>query len=148
MDEEIARRRESILMWVVDTCVVLDVFENDPQFGLVSARILEKLLADGIAVSPVTMVELSAAFAGDLAGQNRFLDEAGISRTEAWTVADTEAAQRAWTLYVRSRRSDNVPKRPVADILIGGFAVNRQGLITRNPADFRRWFPKLVIRGP
>ena len=103
-------------MWVVDTCVVLDVFENDPQFGLVSARILEKLLADGIAVSPVTMVELSAAFAGDLAEQNRFLDEAGIFHTEAWTVADTEAAHRAWNSYVENRRSDKVPKRPVADI--------------------------------
>ena len=135
-------------MWVVDTCVVLDVFENDPQFGLVSARILEKLLADGIAVSPVTMVELSAVFAGDLAEQNRFLDEAGIFHTEAWTVADTEAAHRAWNSYVESRRSDKVPKRAVADILIGGFAMNRQGLITRNPTDFRRWFPKLLIREP
>ena len=135
-------------MWVVDTCVVLDVFENDPQFGLVSARILEKLLVDGLAVSPVTMVELSAAFAGDLAEQNRFLDEAGIFHTEAWTVADTEAAHRAWNSYVENRRSDKVPKRAVADILIGGFAMNRQGLITRNPTDFRRWFPKLLIREP
>jgi hypothetical protein len=135
-------------MWVVDTCVVLDVFENDFQFGLVSARILEKLLVDGLAVSPVTMVELSAAFAGDLAEQNRFFDEAGIFHTEAWTVADTEAAHRAWNSYVESRRSDKVPKRPVADILIGGFAMNRQGLITRNPTDFRRWFPKLLIREP
>ena len=135
-------------MWVVDTCVVLDVFENDFQFGLVSARILEKLLVDGRAVSPVTMVELSAAFAGDLAEQNRFFDEAGIFHTEAWTVADTEAAHRAWNSYVESRRSDKVPKRPVADILIGGFAMNRQGLITRNPTDFRRWFPKLLIREP
>jgi hypothetical protein len=93
-------------------------------------------------------VELSAAFAGDLAEQNRFLDEAGIFHTEAWTVADTEAAHRAWNSYVENRRSDKVPKRAVADILIGGFAMNRQGLITRNPTDFRRWFPKLLIREP
>ena len=135
-------------MWVIDTCVVLDVFENDPRFGLASARLLEKLLADGMAVSPVTMVELAAAFAGDLTEQNRFLDEAGISYTEAWTVADTEAAHRAWNSYVQGRRSDKVPKRPVADILIGGFATNRQGLVTRNPTDFRRWFPKLLMREP
>jgi predicted nucleic acid-binding protein len=54
-------------MWVVDTCVVLDVFEHDPQFGLVSAKLLEKLLKDGLVVSPITFVELSAAFDGDLA---------------------------------------------------------------------------------
>ena len=135
-------------MWVIDTCMVLDVFENDPRFGLASARLLEKLLADGMAVSPVTMVELAAAFSGDLTEQNRFLDEAGISYTEAWTVADTEAAHRAWNYYVQGRRSDKVPKRPVADILIGGFATNRQGLVTRNPTDFRRWFPKLLMREP
>lgn len=135
-------------MWVVDTCVVLDVFENDPQFGRVSARLLERLLADGLTVSPVTMVELAAAFDGDLAEQNHFLAEAGIAQPETWTMADTAAAQAAWHAYVRARRMDRTPKRPVADILIGGFALNRQGLVTRNAADFRRWFPRLVIREP
>lgn len=135
-------------MWIVDTCVVLDVFEHDPQFGLKSARLLEKLLADGLAVSPVTMVELSAAFDGDLAEQKHFLEQAGILYSEPWTLADTDAAHRAWNAYVRSRRTDTVPKRPVADILIGGFASNRQGLITRNSSDFRRWYPSLVLREP
>ncbi|MFA5264532.1 MAG: type II toxin-antitoxin system VapC family toxin [Opitutaceae bacterium] len=135
-------------MWVVDTCVILDVFEGDPLFGRASAKLLEKLLADGLAVSPVSMVELSAAFGGDLAEQKHFLDQVGISHTEAWTAADTEAGHSAWHAYVKARRSDKVPKRPVADLLIGGFAANRQGLITRNSGDFRRWFPKLVIREP
>ena len=135
-------------MWVVDTCVVLDVFEHDPQFGLVSAKLLEKLLVDGLAVSPVTIVELSAAFDGDLAEQKLFFEQAGISHTESWTLADTETAHHAWNAYVRSRRANKIPKRPVADILIGGFAMNRQGLITRNSADFRRWFPKLLFREP
>jgi len=49
---------------------------------------------------------------------------------------------------VRARRAVKISKRPVADLLIGGFAANRQGLITRNPDDFHRWFPKLVIREP
>jgi predicted nucleic acid-binding protein len=136
------------MTWVVDTCVVLDVLEDDPQFGRASAKLLEKLLRDGLAVSPVTMVELAAAFGGDLADQKRFLDQAGIAHHEAWTAADTEAAHAAWHAYVVARRSQPIPKRPVADLLIGGFAANRQGLITRNPADFRRWFPKLLIREP
>jgi predicted nucleic acid-binding protein len=136
------------MTWVIDTCVVLDVFENDPQFGLASAKLLEKLLPEGLTVSSVTMVELSAAFDGDISEQKRFLEQAGISHSEAWTAADTDAAHRAWNTYVKTRRTDKVPKRPVADILIGGFAVNRLGLVTRNPDDFRRWFPKLLIREP
>jgi hypothetical protein len=135
-------------MWVVDTCVVLDVFENDPRFGGDSAALLEKLLADGIAVSPVTMIELSAAFDGDISEQKRFLEGAGISHSEAWTAVDIDASHKAWNDYVSSRRVDKVPKRPIADILIGGLAANRNGLVTRNPSDFRRWFPKLVIREP
>ena len=136
------------MTWIVDTCVVLDVFEDDPQFGRASAKLLQKLLPDGLAVSAVTMVELAAAFGGDLLEQKRFLDLAGISHAEAWTFSDTEVSHRAWHAYVKARRSDKIPKRPVADLLIGGCALNRKGLITRNASDFRRWFPKLVIREP
>lgn len=136
------------MTWIVDTCVVLDVFEDDPQFGQTSAKLLQKLLPDGLAVSAVTMVELSAVFGGDLLEQKRFLEQAGISHYEAWTLADTDASHRAWNAYVKARRADKIPKRPVADILIGGCALNRKGLITRNASDFRRWFPKLVIREP
>ena len=136
------------MTWIVDTCVVLDVFENDPQYGQASAKLLQKLLSDGLAVSAVTMVELSAAFEGNLLEQKRFLEQSGISHSEAWTFADTEASHRGWNTYVKARRADKIPKRPVADILIGGFALNRKGLVTRNASDFRRWFPKLVIREP
>ena len=135
-------------MWVVDTCVVLDVFEHDPEFGLPSARLLERLSVKGLCVAPVTMVELSAAFGGNLAEQKRFLDLAGISYAEGWTALDTEAAHRAWHVFVHARRLEKVAKRPVADLLIGGFAHNRDGLVTRNAGDFKRWFPKLTIREP
>lgn len=135
-------------MWVVDTCMVLDVLEDDPEFGRPSAAVLEKLLPQGLSISPVTMVELSAAFEGDLAEQKRFLDQAGISHMEPWSALDTEAAHAAWNAYVLARRAHRAAKRPIADILIGGFAVNRSGLVTRNAGDFRRWFPSLKIREP
>lgn len=135
-------------MWIVDTCVVLDIFENDPQFGEPSARLLQTLLPQGLAISPITMVELSAAFCGDLTEQKHFLTQAGISFSEPWTIADTEAAHGAWNAYVTSRRLRQAPKRPVADLLIGGYATNRQGLVTRNAKDFRAWFPKLEILEP
>lgn len=135
-------------MWVVDTCIVLDVLENDPAFGRPSARLLQKLLPQGLTISPVTMVELSAAFSGDLAEQKRFLDQAGISYEEPWTAADAELAAAAWNVYVVAKRQARAAKRPVADILIGGFAANRTGLVTRNPRDFSRWFPRLRLQEP
>lgn len=135
-------------MWVVDTCIVLDVLENDPAFGRPSAKLLQKLLPQGLTISPVTMVELSAAFSGDLAEQKRFLDQAGISYEEPWTAADTELACAAWNAYVVAKRQARATKRPVADILIGGFAANRTGLVTRHPRDFSRWFPRLRLQEP
>lgn len=114
-------------MWVVDTCIVLDVLEYDPAFGRPSAELLQKLLPQGLTISPVTMVELSAAFSGDLAEQKRFLDLVGISYQELWTAADTELACGAWNVYVVAKRQSQTAKRPVADILIGGFAANRLG---------------------
>lgn len=135
-------------MWVVDTCVVLDVLEHDPAFGRPSAGLLHKLLPQGLVISPVTMVELSAAFPGDLAEQKLFLDQAGIAYGEPWTAADTEQACTAWNSYVVAKRQAKAVKRPLADLLIGGFAANRTGLVTRNPRDFSRWFPHLKLQAP
>jgi len=39
-----------------------------------------------------------------------------------------EASHHAWNTYVQARRAGKTAKRPVADILIGGFAFNRDGL--------------------
>jgi len=39
-------------------------------------------------------------------------------------------------------------KRPIADVLIGAYAMRRSGLITRNANDFTMWFDKLAIVDP
>lgn len=135
-------------MWIVDTCVVLDILEADPTFGLSSAQCLELRLPEGLAISPVTMVELAPAFDGDLLEQKVFLDAAGISWDERWTMADTENAHTAWNTCIQAKRLTKTRKRPVADILIGAFALGRTGLITRNSDDFRPWFPALKILEP
>jgi hypothetical protein len=105
-------------VWIVDPCVVLDVFEHDPAFGRRSAELLHKLLPQWLAIGPVTMVALAAAFGGDLAEQKRFLGQAGLAYGEPWTAADTELAHAAWHACVAA-------KRPVADLPIGAFAANR-----------------------
>jgi predicted nucleic acid-binding protein len=136
------------MKWVIDTCVLIDVLEDDPAFGRKSANLLEKSLRDGLVLCPVTMVELSPAFDGNLETQKHFLEQVGIDFTDPWTLGDTECAHRAWNSYVQARRASDAPKRPLADLLIGAFASRQKGLITRNPADFRRWFPKLKLRQP
>jgi len=50
--------------------------------------------------------------------------------------------------YLQQKRQRTAGKRPVADILIGAFALRHSGLLTRNGTDFRARFPGLVMAGP
>lgn len=93
------------MAWVVDTCLVIDVAEADPAFGVASAKLLDNKRADGLTICPVTYVELAPVFNGDQTAQNEFLFNLGVTWPEAWTQADTEEAHRAWHRYVTARRA-------------------------------------------
>lgn len=136
------------MAWVVDTCVLLDVLEDDPAFGAASAELLERLLADGLEVCPVTFAELAPAFAGDRGLQEEFLAGVGVSLPPAWREDDTLAAHQGWARHVRRKRRGGHPRRPLADVLIGAHATRRSGLVTRNPGDFRPIFPDLRVMVP
>lgn len=135
-------------MWVVDTCVLVDVLEDDPEFGRLSADSLARHLDQGLVVSPITYAELSPAFGGSRALQDEFLGGVGAGWKEPWTAADTLEAHRAWGAHIARRRAGAAPKRPIADVLIGAFATRFMGLITRNPKDFRQHFPRLRLVDP
>ena len=136
------------MAWVVDTCLVIDVLEGDARYGAASAACLDHHASAGLVLCPVSYVELAPAFLGDMQRQDEFLDRVGIGHQEAWIREDTVAAHRAWRRQVTSRRAHQGLRRPVADALIGGFAVRHGGLLTRNAAGFRSLFPSLRIAVP
>lgn len=136
------------MAWVVDTCLVIDVLEADPEHGPGSRTLLKVCLGEGLLVSPITQIELAPAFGGDWARQCEFLRRAGMAFNEDWQPEDTLAAHAAWHRQVLRRRSGTAGRRPVADILIGAFALRHRGLLTRNPADFKAAFPELRMRAP
>ena len=124
------------MAWVVDSCVLLDIRMNDVEFGLSSASCLAAHLSNGLAVAPITYVELAPAFRGDALIQNAFLERNGVEWLTSWTRADTEIAHRLWAEHVQRKRAGQGSKRPVADVFIEAFALRFQGLITRNPKHF------------
>jgi predicted nucleic acid-binding protein len=136
------------MAWVVDTCVLIDVLEDDPLFGRNSALTLEAHATDGLMVCPISFAELAPAFEGNPGLQEEFLAGIGADYKQDWTWDDTLRAHEAWNAFVQRRRSGVLPKRPLADILIGAFASRHQGLITRNPDDFVKVFPDLPVRVP
>lgn len=136
------------MAWVVDTCMLIDVLEDDPKFGRSSALVLDSHAADGLVICPVTYAELAPAFQGDPTLQEEFLTGVGIDFRQDWSWEDTLRSHEAWNGFIQRRRAGLVSKRPLADIFIGAFASRHQGLITRNPDDFVGAFPDLPLRVP
>jgi hypothetical protein len=135
--------------WVVDTCIIIDVLDDDPDFGLASAEFLDRHAGDGLVICPVSYVELAPAFEGDFQRQDYFLRQVGIDCLEGWTLLDTRNAFQAWHRYVTARRSGRLSiRRPIADLQIGAFAERFRGLITRNRDYFASVFPDMAILVP
>lgn len=136
------------MSWVVDTCVLLDIFEADPDFAVSSADAMDRLGKDGLAIAPVSYIELAPAFHGDHSAQDEFLSELGIELDFGSTRDAVLAAHKAWNEHIARKRTGNVPRRPIADAMIGAYALQKGGLLTRNPSDFRSLFPRLRIETP
>ena len=136
------------MSWVVDSCVLLDIALSDPKFAKKSAKSLDALRGDGLSVCPVTLVEIGPAFGGRAEIVRQFCDGLGLASDPAWNHDDTRAAMRAWSSYVTAKRAGVADKRPIADILVGAYASRRSGLITRNTADFSRWFASMNMVDP
>ena len=136
------------MAWAVDTCVLVDVVLADPVFKHRSATLLNQRRGDGLVICPAVFVELAPALAGDLADAELFLQTVGVGYDEPWLPADTYEAFATWNRCVVRRRQNRTPRRLLPDVLIGAFASRFDGLLTRNPSDFRSVFPNLTILEP
>ena len=136
------------MAWVVDTCLLMDLVLADPVFKNRAATLLNEKSGEGLVICPPILVELAPALIGDMDDAEAFLKTVKVRFDEPWLRADTLAAFGGWHRYVARRRQDRIPRRPVADVLIGGFALRFDGLLTRNAGDFRATFPTLKILEP
>lgn len=136
------------MSWVIDTCLVIDVLEDDTEFGVASARLIDSKAEAGLVIAPVTYIELAPAFLGDRRREDEFLGLLGVALPVVWSQQDTVMAHEAWDRYVNEKRKGQMEKRPLADIMIGAFACRHAGLMTRNPNDFTDVFPGLAVATP
>lgn len=136
------------MAWVVDTDLLLDVATRDATFWRRSADLLAKQRPLGLLVCPVTYVELAPVFQGVTKDADEFLAMLGVQPRESLTMIDAKVAFVSWHLAVQRKHKEVERKRPVADVLIGAFAMRFDGLLTRNTSDFRLAFPNLTILEP
>ena len=136
------------MKWVVDTCVVLDVLKGDEAFSVMSADALDSKRHEGLTIAPITYVELSPSFGGSVIEQDRFLEELGVVVEFQGDRNAVLLAHKAWHAHILRKRAGAEKKRPIADVLIGAYAMQKGGLITRNEADFNALYPNLTIFNP
>lgn len=135
-------------MLLVDTCVLIDVADDDPTFAERSAQCLATHLPMGLLLSPISFVELAPVFNGSLPLIEEFLAGVGVSVADEFGEQERFAAFKGWARHVTHKRSGKARRRPVADALIGALALKHEGIITRNPQDFRSFYPKIIVVEP
>ena len=69
---------------------------DDPSFGATSATCLAWHLGDGLAICPISYIEMAPAFREDHRLREAFLRQAGVSWMEAWQWQDTGTVDRLW----------------------------------------------------
>ena len=136
------------MTWVVDTCVILDILDGKSEFAKKSSQALQSKMDDVLALAPISYVELSPAFNGDVKAQNEFLGHIWVQHDFRGSEVAVLSAHRAWYEHVLRKRKGEVTKRPIADVMIGAYALQKGGLITRNEDDFRSLYPDLTIYNP
>ena len=132
-------------MLLVDTNVLVDVLQNDPQWAdwsIAQLRAQAKLHA--LAINPVIYSEMSLSFSTLEA-----LDE--VVRTMALELREIPRpalflAARAYSLY---RRRGGSKGQVLPDFVIGAHAaVEGWPLLTRDASRFKTYFPTLEVVAP
>jgi predicted nucleic acid-binding protein len=132
-------------MILVDTNVLLDIFQNDPEWAAWSQDKLDAASAtDSLAINPVIYSELSIAFAR--------IEELEAVLTEAALTVESiprEALFLAGKVLLTYRRARGTKQSVLPDFYIGAHAaVMRWPLLTRDVARFRSYFPGISLISP
>jgi predicted nucleic acid-binding protein len=130
---------------LVDTNVLLDVLENDPQWADWSEGQLESAsLTDSLAINAVIYSELSIAFER-IEELETVLSEASL----ALQPIPREALFLAGKAYLAYRRRRGTKQHVLPDFFIGAHAaIVGLTILTRDASRYRTYFPTVKLIAP
>lgn len=130
---------------LVDSNILLDVMTEDPRWFEWSSRALVRCAgASALFINPVIYAEVSIRFA-TIEELEDALPRAVFDRRDIpW-----EAAFLAGKCFVKYRRAGGRRTAPLPDFFIGAHAaVEKLGLLTRDGARYRAYFPTVRLIAP
>jgi len=130
--------------FLVDSNLILDVATDDPVWGEWSDAQLTKYQKRGLLVNPVIYAELCAG-ADEISEVDALLTELKLELRELTRSALFSAAKA----FLEYRRRGGVKTTPLPDFFIGAQAESLGiAIITRDPARYRTYFPKVKLITP
>lgn len=132
-------------MLLVDTNVLIDVLENDPEWAEWSLRQLrQRAQLTPLAINPIIYAELSVAFSS-IEALNEAVDTMQLRHLEL----PRPALFLAGKAFTRYRQQGGAKSNVVADFFIGAHAaVAGLPLLTRDTRRYRAYFPTVELIAP
>jgi len=130
---------------MVDSSVLLDVLTEDPAWFEWSSRTLEETAENHILViNPIIYAEVSIGF-DRIEDLDAALPEGMIERRPI----PLTAAFLAGKCFLKYRQRGGQKQSTLPDFFIGAHAaVEKMGLVTRDAARYRTYFPRLKLISP
>lgn len=131
------------MITAVDTNILIDVLEPDPEYGPASRDALNSCLLEGTVVAcDVVWAEVAVAYAHVVKELVEALNNIGIGFS-ALTFDSALQSAKCWYAYLQKGGTRD---RIAADFLIGGHAlVQCDRLLTRDRGFYRGYFKKLEV---
>ena len=129
----------------VDSCILLDLFTDDPKWGDWSGEILEKYSqTNTLYINSIVYTEISIGFE-KIEEVDSVIEQMGIKVLEI----PREALFLAGKTFLRYRKNRGTKHSTLPDFFIGAHAsVSSFDLITRDVTKYRTYFPKLNLITP
>ena len=130
---------------LVDSCVILDVLLEDPDWADWSEERLDHFDRSGsLYINAVIYTELSIGF-----DRIEELEDVITGAGFQWLTIPREALFLAGKAFVSYRRNSGTRVSPLPDFYNGAQAsVMQLSLLTRDPARYRTYFPKVDLITP
>lgn len=132
-------------MLLVDTNVLVDVLEDDPDWADCSiAQLRAQSKVRRLAINPVIYAELSLTFSS-VEALDRAVDDLGLAMIEV----PRPALFLAGKAFARYRRQGGKGNNVLSDFFIGAHAaVSRYPILTRDTRRYASYFPSVALIAP